>query len=124
MDQKLKHSNKELDLVNKRLDEVQGKPFDKMYNCLMPDIDDPDCMLIFYCDYLVAAAAKVEGLREALKKAKAEAATKKTAADKAVAELEQAKLAGEQHEARVTEVQVELQDAVKKLEAIEKEQGE
>ena len=34
MDQKLKHSDKELDLVNKRLDEAQGKPFDKMCNCL------------------------------------------------------------------------------------------
>ena len=60
-------------------------------------------------------------MREALKKAEAKAAAKKTAADKAVVELEKAKLAGEQHEARVTEVQVELQNATKKLEVLEKE---
>ncbi|XP_073352033.1 uncharacterized protein [Aegilops tauschii subsp. strangulata] len=91
MDRKLKISDKELDLVNKRLDEAQ------------------------------AAAAEIEGLREALKKAEAEATAKKMATEKAVAELEKAKLAAEQHEARVTEVQVELQDAAKKLEALEKE---
>ncbi|XP_044318354.1 uncharacterized protein [Triticum aestivum] len=97
MDPKLKLSDKELDLVNKRLDEVQAKP---------------------------SAAADVEGLREALKKVEAEADAKKTAAEKAVAELEKAKLAAEQHEARVTEVQVELQDATEKLEALEKGQEE
>ena len=43
-------------------------------------------------------------MKEALKKAKAEAAAKKTTTDQAVAELEKAKLAGEKHEARVTEV--------------------
>lgn len=91
MDRKLKHFDKELDLVNKRLDEAQG------------------------------AAAEVEGLREALKKPEAEAAAKKTVANKVVSELEKAKLAGEQHEARVAEVQVELQDAAKKLEILEKE---
>nr|XP_020157014.1 nucleolar and coiled-body phosphoprotein 1-like [Aegilops tauschii subsp. strangulata] len=90
MDRKLKLSDKELDLVNKRLDEAQ------------------------------AAAAEVDGLKEALKKAEAEAAKKKITAEKAVVELEKAKLAAEQHEARVTEVQVELQDAAKKLEALEK----
>lgn len=39
-----------------------------------------------------------------------------------VAELEKAKLVAGQHEARVTEVQVKLQDAAKKLEALEKGQ--
>ena len=47
MDRKLKHFDEELDLVNKQLDEAQGKPFDKMCNCLVPDIDYPDFMLIF-----------------------------------------------------------------------------
>ena len=47
-------------------------------------------------------------MREALKKAGVKATEKKTAAEKAVSELERAKLAAEQHEARVTEVQVEL----------------
>ena len=47
MNRKLKHSDKELDLVNKQLDEAPGKPFDKMCNCLVPDIDYPDFMLIF-----------------------------------------------------------------------------
>lgn len=95
MDRKHKHFDKELDLVNKWLDKAQDKPFDKMYNCVMPDIDDPDYMLIFYCDDLAAAAAEVEGFREALKRAKAEAAAKKMAADKAMAELKKVKLAGE-----------------------------
>ena len=63
-------------------------------------------------------------MREDLKKAEVEAAAKKTAADKVVAELEKAKSADDQHEARVAEVQVELQDAAKKLEALEKEQEE
>lgn len=63
-------------------------------------------------------------LREALKKAEAQAAAKKTTTDEAVAELEKAKLVGGQHEARVTEVQVELQDATKKLELLEKEKEE
>jgi hypothetical protein len=34
MDQKLKLSDEELDLVNKRLDEVQGKPCEKMCTLL------------------------------------------------------------------------------------------
>ena len=34
MDRKLKLSNKELDLVNKRLDEAQGKPIDTIFNLL------------------------------------------------------------------------------------------
>ena len=33
MDRKLKLSDKELDLVNKRLDEAQGKPGEKMCIC-------------------------------------------------------------------------------------------
>ena len=37
-----------------------------------------------------------------------------------MSELEQAKRAAKQHESRVTEVQGELQDAAKKLEALEK----
>ena len=41
-----------------------------------------------------------------------------------MAELEKAKLVGEQHEARVAEVQVELKDAIQKLEGLEKEQEE
>ena len=69
----------------------------------MPNIDDLDYILILYHDDLAAATAEVEGLREALKKAKAEAAAKKTAADKAVADLEKAKSAANQHEARVAE---------------------
>ena len=69
MDQKLKHSDKELDLVNKWLDEAQGKPCEEMYICFMRDIDESDCVLILYLDDLAAAAAEVEGLREALKKA-------------------------------------------------------
>ena len=84
----------------------------------MTDIDDLGCMLIIYCDDLAPATIEVEGLREALKKAEAKAAAKKTAADKAVVGLEKAKLAGEQHEARLTEVLVELQDAAKKLEVL------
>ena len=83
---------------------------------MVPDIDDPDCILILYRDDLASAAAEVEGLREALKKAETAAA-----ANEAMVELEKAKLVGEQHEARVTEVQVELQDATKKLEVLEKE---
>ena len=70
----------------------------------------------------VAAVAEVEGLKEALKKAEAEAAGKRTAAERAVSELEQAKRAAKQHESRVTEVQGELQDAAEKLEALEKGQ--
>jgi chromosome segregation ATPase len=81
-------------------------------------------MLILYLDDPAAAAAEVEGLSEALKKAESETAVKKTAAEKAVVELEKAKLAAEQHEARVTEVQVELQDAAEKLEALEKGEEE
>ena len=104
MDQKLKPSDKELDPVNKRLDEAQGKLFDKMCNCLMPDMDDLDHMLILYGDDLAVAATKVEGLREALKKAEAEETLMKMAADKAMAQLEKAKLAAEQHEDQVTEV--------------------
>ena len=61
----------------------------------MLDIDDPDCMLIFYRDDLAAAAVEVEGLRVALKKAKAKLVVKKAAAVKAVVELKKAKLAGE-----------------------------
>jgi hypothetical protein len=34
MDQKLKLSDKELDLVNKRLDEAQGKPYERMCTLL------------------------------------------------------------------------------------------
>ena len=48
MDRKLKLSDKELDLVNKRLDEAQGKPCEKICICLMPDIDEADCMLILF----------------------------------------------------------------------------
>ena len=66
-----------------------------------------------------AAAAEVEGLKAALKKAEAEAAKKKAAAEKAMAELEKAKMTGEKHEARVTEVQVELKNVVTKCEALE-----
>ena len=33
MGQKLKCSDEELELVNKRLDEVQGKPYEKMCTC-------------------------------------------------------------------------------------------
>ncbi|XP_048555197.1 phosphatidylinositol 3,4,5-trisphosphate 5-phosphatase 2-like [Triticum urartu] len=90
IDRKLKLCDKELDLVNRWLDEAQ------------------------------AAAPKVESLKEALKKAEAAAAAKKMVANEAVAELEKAKLVGEQHEAGITEVQVELHDASKKLEALEK----
>nr|XP_020161423.1 axoneme-associated protein mst101(1)-like [Aegilops tauschii subsp. strangulata] len=57
-----------------------------------------DCLLTFYLDDLAAAAAEVEGLREALKEVEAEAAEKKTTAKKAV----------------------EFQDAAEKLEALEK----
>lgn len=71
------------------------KPFNKMCNCLVPDVDHPDCMLIFYCNDLAATSAKVEGLREAMKKAKAEVAAMKAATDTVVAELEKAKLVGE-----------------------------
>ena len=124
MDRRIKQSDKELDLVNKRLDEAQGKPCEKMCISLTPDIDVPDCMLILYLDGPAAATAEVEGLREALKIPEVEAAVKKMAAEKAVAELEKAKLAAEQREARVTEVQVELQDAAQKLEALEKGQEE
>ena len=33
MDQKLKLSDQELELVNERLDEAQGKPYEKMCIC-------------------------------------------------------------------------------------------
>ena len=41
-----------------------------------------------------------------------------------MAELEKSKLAADQHEARVTKVQVGLQDDAKRLEALEKEREE
>ena len=86
----------------------------------LPDSDRPNHLLILYLDDLAAAATKVEGLNEALKKAEVEAAERRTAAERAVSELEQAKRAAKQHESQVTEVQGELQDATEKLEALEK----
>ena len=81
------------------VDVAQGKPCERCVLCLTPDIDDLDCMLILYLGDPVAAAAEVDGLKQALKKAEAEATEKKTDAEKAAAELEKAKHAAEQHEA-------------------------
>ena len=53
-----------------------------------PDTYVPDCVMSLWCLVPAAAAAEVEGLKAALKKAEAEAAKNKAAAEKAVAELE------------------------------------
>ena len=79
-------------------------------------------MLSPWCFLTAAAAAEVEGLKAALKKAEDEVAEKKAAAEKVVVELEKAKTVGEKHEARVAEVQVELKDAIMKCEDLEKKQ--
>ena len=83
-----------------------------MYDCLLPNI------------YFAAATTEVEGLKAALEKAKAEAVAEKEATVKAMEDIEKAKLAGEKHKARVAKVQVELNDAIKKFEVLEKEQEE
>ena len=67
----------------------------------------------------IVGAAEVETLRGALAKAKKEAEANKAAADKAAAELKIEQAARRQHEARVAEVEHELNDAIGKCEALE-----
>ena len=71
-----------------------------------------------WCLVTAAVIIEIEGLNAALKKAEVKAAEKKAASEKAVAELETVKTAGEKHEARVAELQVEPKDAVMKCEAL------
>nr|XP_020187724.1 uncharacterized protein DDB_G0286299-like [Aegilops tauschii subsp. strangulata] len=89
LNRKLKSSDQELDLVNKRFDEAQ------------------------------AAVAEVESLKAELLQAKKEAAEQKAAAEQAAAELTLVKTEHENHEARVAEVQQELKDAITKCEELE-----
>ncbi|KAM3411689.1 hypothetical protein ACQJBY_003390 [Aegilops geniculata] len=89
MNRKLKSSNEELGLVNKRFDEAQ------------------------------AAVTEVASLKAELLHAKKEVAKQKAAAEQAATELTLVKTKRENHEARVAEVQQELKDAITKCEDLE-----
>nr|XP_040243901.1 stress response protein NST1-like [Aegilops tauschii subsp. strangulata] len=89
--EKLKISDEELDIVNKRFVEEQ------------------------------VVTAEVENLKAELEKAKQEIAEQKAAAKQAAANLSVVKTISDKHEARVAEVQQELKDAVTKCEGLEEQ---
>ena len=68
---------------------------------------------------IVAGAAEVETLKDALAQAKKEVEANKATTDKAVAELKTERAARRQHEARVAEIEQELKDAILKCEGLE-----
>ena len=104
---KLKNSNEELDLLNKRFDEAQGKseldclnlgfPHQMRYSGVIPKRG----VLIITS----VVAAEVENLKAELKMAKQEAAKQKAVAEPAAAELSMVKTISDKHEAWVAEVQ-------------------
>jgi hypothetical protein len=65
-----------------------------------------------------AAAAEVENLKAKLRKAQLEAVEQKAAAEQSAAELAAVRTASQKHEAKVSEVQQELKDAVTKCEVL------
>ena len=67
----------------------------------------------------IVGATEVETLKDALAQAQKEAKANKAAADKAAVELKTEQAVRCQHEARVTEVEQELKDAISKCEALE-----
>ena len=94
MDRKLKRSDEELDLVNKRLHEAQGKLLSK---CIVNTAGHLCSGL--YDEYVMFGdcSCRRRGWepQSGVEKAEAEAAEKNAAAEKAVAELEKPKTADE-----------------------------
>ena len=117
MDRKLKLSDQELDIVDKWLNEAQGKLWKKMCAYQIVTVCPLSCWFCSCCH-------RGRGLKGGPEKTEAEAAEKRTAAERAVSDLEQAKHAAKQHESRVTEVQGKLKDGAENLEALEKGRAE
>jgi chromosome segregation ATPase len=70
---------------------------------------------------IAAVSAEVENLKAELEKARQEAAKQRVAAEQRAAELLSVKTASDKHEARLAEVQQELQDAITKCEGLEQQ---
>ena len=115
LNRKLQLADEELDRINKRFKETQGRQ--NLY--IRSDMYGESFKSLDFVIMITVGAAEVESLKGALAQAKKEAEANKVDADKAAKELEAEQTARRQHEARVAEVEQELKDTITKCESLE-----